>query len=116
MQKVLASDVSDSLKALRRELSEDLSEVKLRAILIGNIVTSIVSKKPSDLLIDLGIIVRDEKLIEHLYDYVVVCSCDEFKRFKPSVALENYKNANCVSKTNGNWSLYLLIQRSSYSM
>ena len=60
--------VSDSLKALLREISDDLSEAKLPAILIGNIVTSIVSKKPSDLLIDLGILERDKKLIEHLYD------------------------------------------------
>ena len=88
--------ISDSLKALLREIPDDLSEDKLPAILIGNIVTSIVSKKPSDLLINLGILVRDKKLIEHLYDYGVVCSYDEVKRFKSSAAPENYKNANCV--------------------
>ena len=85
--------IGDSLKALLREISDDLSEDKLPAILIGYIVTSIVSKKPSDLLIDLGILVSDKKLIQHQYDYGVVCSYDEVKRFKSSAALENYKNA-----------------------
>ena len=88
--------ISDSLKALLREISDDLCEEKLPAILIGNIVTSILSKKPSDLLIDLGILLRDKKLIEHLYDYCVVCLYDEVKRFKSSAGLDNYKNANCV--------------------
>ena len=85
-------DISDSLR-LTWEISDDLSKDKLPAILIGNIVTSIVSKKPSDLLIDLGIFVTDKKLIEHQHDYSVVCSYDEVKRFKSSAALENYKNA-----------------------
>ena len=66
--------ISDSLKALLREISDDLPEDKLPAILIGNIETSIVSKKPSGLLIDLGIFVRDKKLIKHLYNDGFVCS------------------------------------------
>ena len=52
--------ISDFLKAVLRETSDDLSEDKLPAILIGNRVTSIVT--------DLEILVRDKKLIEHLYD------------------------------------------------
>ena len=57
---IASEDISDSLKASLREISDDLSNDKLPAILIDNIVTSIVSKKPSDLLIDLGIFVRDK--------------------------------------------------------
>ena len=87
--------ISNSLKALLREISDDLSEDKLPAILIGNIVTNNVSKKPTDLLIDLGILVKDKKLIEHLYDYGV-CSYDEVKRFKSSAALENSKNGSIL--------------------
>ena len=52
--------ISDFLKAVLREISDDLSEDKLPAILIGNRVTSIVT--------DLEILVRDKKLIEHWYD------------------------------------------------
>ena len=91
--------ISDSLKALLKEISDDLSKDKLPAIMIGNIVTSIVSKKPSDLLIDLGILVRDKKLMEHLCDYSVACLYDEVKRFKSSAAQGNYKNANCVLRS-----------------
>ena len=90
---------SDSLKSPLREISADLSKDKLPAILIGNIVTSVVSKKPGALLINLGIIVGDKKLIEHLYDYGVVFSFEEVKRFKSSVTLENYKNAKCVIRS-----------------
>ena len=96
---IASEDISDFLKASLREISDDLSNDKLPAILIDNIVTSIVSKKPSDLLIDLGIFERDKKLIEHQYDYSVICSYDEVKRFRSSATLENYKNANCVLRS-----------------
>ena len=81
-----SQDVSKAVKCIRKKI-KDLSKDKLPPILIANMVTSIVSKKPSDLLIDLGILVRNKKLIEHLYHYGVVCSYKEVKRFKPSAAL-----------------------------
>ena len=59
-QSSASKHISGFLKAVLREISDDLSEDKLPAILIGNRVTSIVT--------DLGILVRDKKLIEHLYD------------------------------------------------
>ena len=59
----------------------------------------LLSKKPSDLLIDLGILVRDRKLIKLLYDYDVACAYDEVKVFKSSATLESYKNANCSIRT-----------------
>ena len=65
--------ISDALKALLKEISDDLSKDKLPAIMVGNIVNSIVLKKPGDLLIDLGILVRDKKLMEHLCDDNFVC-------------------------------------------
>ena len=37
-------------------------------------------------------LVREKKLIEHLYNNKVVCSYDEVKRFKASAAVENNKN------------------------
>ena len=51
--------ISDFLKALLREIYDDLSQDNLPAILIGNRVTSIVT--------DLGILVRDKKLMDYLY-------------------------------------------------
>ena len=51
-----------------------------------------VRKKATSLLIDLVLLVRGKKLIENLYDYKVVCSYDEVKRFKVSATVENTKN------------------------
>ena len=86
---------SETLKALLAQISDDLSAKELPAILIGNIITSVVRTlppSPTSLLIDLALLVREKKLIEHLYHYKVVCSCDEVKRFKASAAVENTKN------------------------
>ena len=84
--------VSETLRALPPQIPDDLSANELPAILIGKIITSVVRKKPTSLLIDLALIVREKKLIEHLYNYKVVCSHDEVKRFKASAAVENTKN------------------------
>ena len=56
--------ISDNLKAplkhISNNISNNLSNGKLPAILIGNVVTSIISKKATGLLIDLGILFRDK--------------------------------------------------------
>ena len=88
--------VSETLRALLSQISDDLSSNELPAFLIGNIITSVVRKKPTSLLIDLALLVREKKLIEHLYDYKVVCSYDEVKRFKASAAVENTKNITLI--------------------
>ena len=92
-----------TLRALLFQISDDLSANELPAILIGNIITSVVQKKPTSLLIDLALLSREKKLIEHLYDYKVVCSYDEVKRFKASAAVENTKNItlNLINHTQG---------------
>ena len=89
--------VSETLRALLAQISDDLSAKELPAILIGNIITRVVRTpppltSPTSLLIDLALLVREKKLIEHLYHYKVVCSCDKVKRFKASAAVENTKN------------------------
>ena len=86
---------SETLRALLAQISDDLSAKELPAILIGNIITSVVRApplSPTSVLIDLALLVREKKLIEHLYHYKVVCSYDEVKRFKASAAVENTKN------------------------
>ena len=45
--------VSETLTALLSQKSDDLSANELPAILIGNIIPSVVQKKPTSLLIDL---------------------------------------------------------------
>ena len=89
-------DVSDTLRTLLSQVSKDLSGDHLPAILIGNIITGIVLKRPTNLLIALGLLIRDKKVIEHLHDYRVVCSYDEIKRFKTPAALHNSEKNDCV--------------------
>ena len=60
----------------------------LPALLIGNIVTSIISNNPTNLQIALGNLIRDSKsFINQMYQFEVSCSCDEILRFKKSAAL-----------------------------
>ena len=84
--------VSETLRALLSQISDDLSANELPAILIGKIITSVVRKKPTSLLIDLALLVREKKLIEFLYDYKAVYSYDEVKRFKGSPDVEKTEN------------------------
>ena len=50
--------VSETLRALLSQISDELPANELPAILIGNIISSAVRKKPTSLLIDLALIVR----------------------------------------------------------
>ena len=60
----------------------------LPALLIGNIVTSIISNNPTNLQIALGNLIRDSKsLINQMYQFGVTCSYDEILQFKKSAAL-----------------------------
>ena len=58
--------VSETLRALLSQISDDLSANELPAMFIRNIITSVVRKKPTSLLIDLALLVREKKLIELL--------------------------------------------------
>ena len=67
-------------------ISPGLSENTLPAILIGNIVTSFVSNRYTGLQVALAILIREKRLVTHLYDYGMVCSYDEPVRFRTSAA------------------------------
>ena len=58
------------------------------ALLIGNIITSVLRNRPIDLQIVLGVLLRDYKTIPgYTYDYGITCSYDEILRFKKSAAV-----------------------------
>lgn len=58
------------------------------ALLIANIITSVLSNKPTNMQIALGNLIRDSKsLINQLYQFRVTCSYDEMQRFKKSAVL-----------------------------
>ena len=80
-------DVSPTLTRLLKTISKNFANDSLAAILIGNIITSRVANRTTNLLVALGLMVREKKVIKHLYDYGVVCSYDEVKRFQTSAAV-----------------------------
>ena len=89
------SVVSPKLAKLLSEISKNgLPETSLPNILIGNMVTKFVRKKYTPLLIDLAVIIRKKEIVEHLCEYGVVCSYDELKRFRSSVACDASEKIN----------------------
>lgn len=82
-----ANSTSSTLQDLLAAISPDLS-FTLPALLIGNMITSIVTKKTTGLQLALGMLFRDSKeLLSHMFDYKVTCSYDEVLRFKKSAAV-----------------------------
>ena len=83
---IAIESVSPTALKLLTKLSPKLNRT-LPAILIGCMITSTLHNHPTDLQIDLGVLVRDsKKLIELLHAFGVTCSYDEILRFKKSAA------------------------------
>lgn len=78
---------STGIIAVLQDLSSKLDHT-LTALLIGNIITSVLTKTATDLQIALGVLLRDSKdLVLHFHDYLVTCTYDEILRFKKSAAV-----------------------------
>ena len=78
----------DLLAALNDNLNNTLP-----ALLIGNIITSLISNKATNLQLALANLIRDSKaLINQMYQFRVTCSYDEILHFKKSAALAATKN------------------------
>ncbi len=81
-----ATDVcSDVLLHLLAELSPKLDHTNT-ALLIGNMVTSAITHRPTTLQITLGTLLGEKLLIEQCSEFGITCSYDEILRFKKSVA------------------------------
>ena len=88
----MSTYVSPTLMDLLAAMTNNLKNT-LPALLIGNIVTSALFSKPTNLQIALGNLLRDHKsTVNKLYRFGVTCSYDEILRFKKSAALEATKN------------------------
>ena len=61
--------------------------------LISSIIVSTATQKTNMLQVALGVLIKEKKLVQHLYEYGVCVSYDEVKRFNTSAA------ASDVSKT-----------------
>jgi hypothetical protein len=76
---------SDILLKLLAELSPKLDHTNT-ALLIGNIITSVLTNRPTTLQITLGTILREKSLIEQCLEFGITCSYDEILRLTKSVA------------------------------
>ena len=88
IDKAMAQDcVSSTLLKVLNSISEQF-DISLPGIMVGNIVTSVVTKNPTALQIALGVLFGDHKtLLSELYKYGVVCSYYEVLRYKRSAAV-----------------------------
>ena len=78
---------SDTLQELLEYISPKFQN-SLYGALIGNIITSIVQDCSTPLMLSLGNLVRNSKmLLNHFYEYRVTCTHDEILRFKKSAAV-----------------------------
>lgn len=82
---IVEENVSKTLTSLLSSIGHKLDSTP-PAFLIGNIVIGIVTNKPTDLQIALGVLVREKQLLENLHDFGVTCAYDEVLRFKTSGA------------------------------
>lgn len=105
----MATSVSQTLMNLLAAITENLHNT-LPALLIGNIVTSVFSNKPTSLQISLGNLIRDSKsLLNKLFQFRVTCSYDEILRFKKSAALAATKSTTLTGIKDGRMGLIQVV-------
>ena len=76
--------VSGTVQNLWASISTKLDSTP-PAMLIGNIITSVVRNKATHRQIALGVLLRDYKaILGYTYDYGITCSYDEIRRFRKS--------------------------------
>ena len=81
----VVEDASPTLMRLFSMISEK-SDLSLSAALMANIITSVVTNRPTSLQVALGVVTGEKSLIELLYDFGVTSSYDDILRFKAYAA------------------------------
>ena len=81
----LMDKCSETLITLLPKLSPNFKK-SLPAVMIGNIVTSVVRKRFTKLHLALSVLASDRKLIERLHEYGMTSTYQEFRRFQVSAA------------------------------
>ena len=83
---------SQTLMDLLSLVSPKLNKT-LPAALIGNMITSTCTLRVSMLQVALGLLFRERRIIDHLYEYKVCASYDEVRRYKISAASHATSNS-----------------------
>lgn len=93
----MSTSVSQTVMDLLAALTDNLKDT-FPALLLANIITSVLSNKPTRLQIAFGTLIRDSKsLINQLYQFRVTCSYDEILRFKRSTASRLFQTVRSIS-------------------
>ena len=81
--------ISETLLKLLTMINPTFADQSSQALMIGSIITSIVTNQPTPLQIGIGVLMSDHKgLIKELHKYNVTCSYDETRRFRRSAAVQ----------------------------
>ena len=102
-EQLAQESVSSTVQNLLASISTKLDNTP-PALLIGNIITSVLRHRPTDLQIALGVLLRDYKtILGYTYDYGITCSYDEILRFKKSAAViaSNDPSVHGISSAEG---------------
>ena len=68
-------------------------EKSLPAAMIGSIITSIITMKPTMLQVGLGLVANHKPIIEHIHEYRVTSTYHEVRRFKMSSPVSNTESS-----------------------
>ncbi len=90
---------SPTLLSLIASISSEF-DTSLCESLTGNMVTGLVTSKPTMLQVALGVVVREQSTIELLHDFRVTSSYDEVLRFKGSAALAAANDKDLLGLSN----------------
>jgi len=93
----MSTSVNQTVMDLLAALTDNLKDT-FPALLIANIITSVLSNKPTSLQIAFGNLIRDSKsLINQLYQFRVTCSYDEILRLKRSATPRLFQTVRSIS-------------------
>ena len=84
---------SDALLDLLSHISLNLKKF-LPAAMIGSIITSIITMKPTMLQVGLGLVAHHKPIIEHLHEYRVTSRYHEVRRFNILSAVSNTESSH----------------------
>jgi hypothetical protein len=91
-KEIASACISETLLDLLTAISPKFANHSLQSLMIGSIISSVVTNQPSSLQIALGVLMSDHKaLIKELSKYNVTCTYDETRRFRRSAAVQASK-------------------------
>ena len=87
-----STSISETLLDLLTSVSAKFADFSLQALMVGSIISSVVTNQPTMLQIALGVLMSDHKaLINELSKYNVTCTYGETQRFRRSAAVQASK-------------------------